>query len=76
MIPRCLSKSLAEMSEEALRRGEKPTLSERSKCYGCSGQNLNCEFYSHPSVSEKDKKKLQFELVYGTGREVLFGDGR
>jgi hypothetical protein len=71
MIPRCLSKTLAEMSEEALRRGEKPSLSERSKCYSCSGENLHCEFYSNPSVREEDKKRLLHELIHGTGRYVL-----
>lgn len=76
MIPICLSKRLADMSEEQLRKGEKPTLSERSPCFGCSGTNLNCRNYSNPNVSEEDKKRLQHEQMYGTAKYVLFdGDG-
>ena len=76
MIPICTCKAVANLDEIIIREGGKPTLSERSKCYGCSGQNLNCEFYSHPSVREEDKKRLQHEL-FGSGRYVLFGgDGR
>jgi len=77
MIPLCTCKSVANMDETIIREGGKPSLSERSKCYGCSGTNINCHNYSNPNINDAAKKRLLYELIYGTGREVLFGgDGR
>jgi len=77
MIPICTCKAVANLDEIIIREGGKPSLSPYSLCYGCSGTNLNCRNYSNPNINDAAKKRLLFELVYGTGREVLFGgDGR